>query len=267
MTNIRLENQLCDTCKVDRVYRVCERKHGICDEVIGCPNYIPTEFYYRGGVPWNKTAGYGYTYYPAHIKNEDIAKAVKDNNMVDGLVNCASKIGALTKDIYDFLYEVIQEKISINENNANYQRKCPEEYNKCLAENVNICIGRFFAYIQRMEDNGFMFWDDFVADLKRNNSVREKDITITYQENNTRIVQNLIFEQDNIITDKKGLIFEHGRTRYNFGHNEKDRTECVIKVYKNQISKIEKGKADWITSIRRYTLIFRDNKKMYFDMY
>ena len=34
MTNMRLENKLCNTCKVNRVYDVCDRKHGMLDALI-----------------------------------------------------------------------------------------------------------------------------------------------------------------------------------------------------------------------------------------
>lgn len=270
MTNMRLENKLCNTCKVNRVYDVCDRKHGMCDEVIGCPHYIPTEFYYRGGEPWSKGSSWGDSYSPTGMKNEDIVKAVREEEMENELIKCTSETGILTKEMYDCLYDIIQGKISKNEQNSCYHRHHPEEYSKCLAENVNICIGRFFAYIQRMEDNGYLSWDDFIKELKRNNAIyygNRKDITITYQENNMHITQNLIFENDKIVANKKELIFEHGWTRYSCSHNEKDRTECVIKIFAKQVSEIKKSKADWITSIRQYTLTFKNKQKMYFDMY
>lgn len=265
---MRLENKLCDTCKVNRVYDVCDREHGITDKVIGCPHYIPTEFYYRGGEPWPKCLAWGTSYSTTGMKNEDIAKAVKEIGKENELSKCASEIGILTKEMYDCLYDIIQEEISKNEHNLCYRKYHPEEYSKCLVENVNICIGRFFAYIQRMEDNGYLYWDESIKELKRNNTIRYgKDITVTYQENNMHIVQNLIFDNDKIIANKKELIFEHGWTRYSCSHDEKDRTECVIKVFAKQVSKIEKSKADWLTSIRRYTITFNNKRKMYFDMY
>ena len=171
MTNMRLENKLCNTCKVNRVYDVCDRKHGMCDEVIGCPHYIPTEFYYRGGEPWSKGSSWGASYSPTSMKNEDIVKAVREEEMENELIKCGSETGILSKEMYDCLYDIIQGKISKNEQNSWYHRHHPEEYSKCLAENVNICIGRFFAYIQRMEDNGYLSWDDFIKELKRNNAI------------------------------------------------------------------------------------------------
>lgn len=60
-------------------------------------------------------------------------------------------------------------------------------------------------------------------------------------------------------------MFQHGWTRYSAG--EEDKKNCVIEILKRQVNDIEKSKADWITSIRRYTLIFKNKQKMYFDMY
>ncbi len=60
-------------------------------------------------------------------------------------------------------------------------------------------------------------------------------------------------------------MFIHGWVRYSAG--EKDKKNCVIEVLKNQVYNIEKSKADWIASIRRYTLTFKNKQKMYFDMY
>ena len=268
MTNMRLENKLCDTCKVNRVYDVCDRKHGMCDEVIGCPHYIPTEFYYRGGEPWQKGSSYGASYSPTGMKNEDIVKAIRECGMDGELIKCVSDFGLLTKEMYDCLYDIIQGKISSNENNSCYRRKHPEEYNKCLAENVNICIGRFFAFIQRMEDNGFLSWDDFIKELKRNDAIYlGKNITVTYKDNNIQMKQEFFSKEGTIIVKQKEhkIIFQHGWTCYTAG--EKDKKNCVIEVLEKQVSNIEKSKADWITSIRRYTVIFSNKQRMYFDMY
>lgn len=48
---------------------------------------------------------------------------------------------------------------------------------------------------------------------------------------------------------------------------KKIRKTVFIEILKKQVNNIEKSKADWITSIRRYTLIFKNKQKMYFDMY
>lgn len=268
MTNMRLENKLCNTCKVNRVYDVCDRKHGMCDEVIGCPHYIPTEFYYRGGEPWSKGSSWGAFYSPTSMKNEDIVKAVREEEMENELIKCASETGILTKEMYDCLYDIIQEKISKNEQNSCYHRHHPEEYSKCLAENVNICIGKFFAYIQRMEDNGYLFWDEFIKELERNNKMHNyRNITVTYKNNNIQMKQEFFSEEGTIFIKKKEnkIVFQHGWTRHSAG--EKDKENCVIEILKKQVNNIEKSKADWITSIRRYTLIFKNKQKMYFDMY
>lgn len=268
MTNMRLENKLCNTCKVNRVYDVCDRKHGMCDKVIGCPHYIPTEFYYRGGEPWSKVSSWGTSYSPTSMKNEDIVKAVREKEMENELIKCASETGILTKEMYDCLYDIIQGEISKNEQNSCYHRHHPEEYSKCLAENVNICIGRFFAYIQRMEDYDYLFWDEFIKELERNNKMHSyRNITVTYENNNIQMKQEFFSEEGTIFIKKKEnkIVFQHGWTRHNAG--EKDKKNCVIEILKKQVNNIGKSKADWITSIRRYTLIFKNKQKMYFDMY
>lgn len=268
MTNMRLENKLCDTCKVNRVYDVCDRKHGMCDEVIGCSHYIPTEFYYRGGEPWPKGSSCVDSYSPTNMKNEDIVKAVKKYKMEEGLIKCASDLGLLTKEMYDCLHDIIQEGLAKNEYNSYYHKHHPEEYSKCLAENVNICIGKFFAYIQRMEDNGWLSWDDFVKELERNNAMHNyKNITVTYKDNNIQMKQDFFSDEGTILIKRKEnkIVFQHGWTRYSTG--EKDKKNCVIEVLKSQVYNIEKSKADWITSIRRYTVIFKNKQRMYFDMY
>lgn len=265
---MRLENKLCDTCKVNRVYDVCDRKHGMCDEVIGCPHYIPTDFFYRGGEPWCKGSSWGYSYSPAGVKNEDIVKAVKGKEMDNELIKCVSETGVLTKEMYDCLYGIIQEGLAKNEQNSCYCRHNPDDYYKCLAENVNICIGRFFAYIQRMENNGLLFWDDFIKELEKNKAMHNyRNITVTYKDSNIQMKQEFFSEEGTIIVKKKAnkIIFEHGWTRYTSG--EKDKKNCVIEILKNQVNNIEKSKADWITSIRRYTLTFKNKQKIYFDMY
>ena len=268
MNIMRLENKLCDTCKVNRVYDVCDRKHGMCDKVIGCPHYIPTEFYYRGGEKWSKCSSWGASYSPTGMKNEDIAKVVKEEEMDNELIKCASETGVLTKEMYDCLYDIIQGELAKNEQNSCYHRHHPEEYNKCLAENVNICIGRFFAYIQRMEDSGYMCWDEFTKELERNNAMYNyKNITVTYKDNNIQIKQDFFSDEGTILIKKKEnkIVFQHGWTLYTAG--EKDKKNCVIEILKKRVDNIEKSKADWITSIRRYTLIFKNKQKMYFDMY
>lgn len=268
MTTMRLENKLCDTCKVNRVYDVCDRKHGMCDEVIGCPHYIPTEFYYRNGEPWPKGESWGSSYSPTSMKNEDIVKEVRKCKLEDELIKCVSDLGLLTKDMYDHLYKIVQEGLAKNEHNSCYYRNHPEEYKQCLSENINICIGRFFAYIQRMEDNGCLFWDEFINELDRNNRMHNyKNITVTYNDNNIQIKQDFFSEKGTIIIKKKDnkIVFQHGWTRYDGGKNNKK--NCVIEVLKNKVIHIEKSKADWITSIRRYTIIFKNKQKMYFDMY
>lgn len=262
-----VKNKLCDTCKVNRVYDVCDRKHGICDEVIGCPHYIPTELYYRGGEPWGKCLGYGEYYSVVGINNKDIVTAVKECDMENELKKCATNLGMLSQEIYEDLYDIIKGRLCSNDNNLVFERNHPEEYEKCLAENINICIGKFFSYIQRMEDSGHISWNDFIKELKWNDTILHgRDITITYQEKNTCIIQNLIFDNNgNFTNNKKEIVFKHGWTRYAAG--EPDRTECIVKVFRNQVLEIEKSKADWITSKRRYTLIFRNKKKMFFDMF
>ena len=122
MTNMRLENKLCDTCKVNRVYDVCDRKHGMCDKVIGCPHYIPTEFYYRGGEPWSKESSLDTSYSPTSMKNEDVVKAVREEEMGNELIKCASETGILTKEMYNCLYGIIQGEISKNERNLCYHK-------------------------------------------------------------------------------------------------------------------------------------------------
>ena len=267
MTNMRLENKLCDTCKVNRVYDVCDRKHGMMDVVTGCPNYIPTEFYYRNGQPWPKGVSYGSSYSPTGMKNEDIIKEIKEADMEKQLIKCASNIGLLTKETYDFLYDVIWKGISANEHNSVYHRDNPEGYKKCLEENTNICIGRFFAYIQRMEDNGTIFWDDFLKELERNNAIYHgKNITVSYNDGNIQMKQEFFSSEGTIRIGQKrsNVLFQHGWTQSTAG--QRDKKNCVIEVFKNKVYSIEKGKADWITSIRRYTLTFKNKQKMYFDM-
>lgn len=170
--------------------------------------------------------------------------------------------------MYDFFYDIIRKSISANEHNSVYHRNNPEEYKKCLEENTNICIGRFFAYIQRMEDNGIMCWDDFTKELERNNKMHStKNITVSYNDDSIQMKQEFFSREGTIHIGQKRnkILFQHGWTQSTPG--KRDKKNCVIEVFKNQVCRIEKGKADWITSIRRYTLTFRNKQKMYFDMF
>ena len=119
-----------------------------------------------------------------------------------------------------------------------------------------------------MEDNGCISWDEFVQELEKNYRMHNyRNITVTYNDNNIQIKQDFFSEEGTIIAKRKEnkIIFQHGWTRYSAG--EKDKKNCAIEILKKQVNNIKKSKADWITSIRRYTLIFRNKQKMYFDMY
>ncbi len=73
--------------------------------------------------------------------------------------------------------------------------------------------------------------------------------------------QEFFSEEGTILIKKKEnkIVFQHGWTRYSSG--EKDKKNCVIEILKKQVNNIEKSKADWITSIIRYTLILRISRK------
>ena len=54
-----VEKELCDMCKLNRLYGVCQKYHDHDRESrIGCRNYIPMDFYYREGELYPKCAVY-----------------------------------------------------------------------------------------------------------------------------------------------------------------------------------------------------------------
>lgn len=94
-----------------------------------------------------------------------------------------------------------------------------------------------------------------VVFLENNKMHNYRNITVTYNDNNIQIKQDFFSEEGTIIAKKKEnkIVFQHGWTRYDEGKNSKK--NCVIGILKNKVTHIEKSKADWITSIRRYTLM------------
>jgi hypothetical protein len=267
-----VEKELCDMCKLNRLYGVCQKYHDHDRESrIGCRNYIPMDFYYREGELYPK-CGYlysGKTYQFCTLNNDEIAKMVKNSEVKKLLIECASKTGLLTKELYDNLYKLIKDmlhksrKISYSgmSNNEIYARDYPDAYKKCLDENINVIIGKFFAYIQRMEQCGTTWWDEFVKRLKNNQDMYRPNITVTYFDHNIRIKQDLVFDTKPIRFYSNKIAFKHG------WEDSDNKVECFIEVFEKQISSIEMSKADWVTSIRKYTLTFKNKQKMYFDMY
>lgn len=268
----------CKNCKYYRIYKSCkdekqqERMEDFWTDGV-CKKYLPIEPYYHlnhnismgndgGQYRWISTNYEAFT--------EEISK---DPDMKKKIIDSVTE-NFIPDDIYIHLYEMATNYIKTYAYD-NYPKPGDihrkfindygiEDFEKCVADNANFLIGNIFMHIKRSEHNGTMFVSDFLK-LLRN---KGRFAVVTYQDNNMNM--NIDFTVNNgsitpIVIDKKEKYIEIKSGHYSVS-SAGEKREYNIKFYVGQIKEINKGKADWKTGERRYTVIFKDRKKLYFDV-
>lgn len=270
-----MSDTFCENCKYCRIYRNCndkknqDRMNNFYSDGV-CKKYLPIEPYYHldhnihmghnGGQYRWICADYKVFAYEIN-KNIDMKKKIIES--VTG--------NFIPDDIYIHLYEMAINYIktyaySSYPNPGDIHRKFIndygiEDFEKCVADNANFLVGNIFIHIKQSEHDGIMFVSEFLKLLRS-----KCPFAVSYQDNNMGIVFSFCNRDTSLILiDKKEKYIEI-RSGYFSVSSAGEKREYNMKFYVRQIKEINKGKADWITGERRYSVTFKDKKKLFFDV-
>lgn len=266
----------CKNCKYFRLYKSYKdekqrekMKDFWADGV--CKKYLPIESYYHLNHKTNM-GNIGDEYRWICTNYETFTEEIcKNHDMKKKIIDSVTR-NFIPDDIYIHLYEMATNYIKTYVYDGypkpgDIHRKFIndygfEDFEKCVADNANFIVGNIFMHIKQSEHNGNILVSDFLKLLKSKCSV-----AVSYRDNNN---MNINFSFCNrgiapIVIDKKEKHIEIRSDCYSVS-SASEKREYNIKVYVGQIKEINKGKADWKTGERRYTVTFKDKKNLFFDV-
>lgn len=268
----------CKNCKYYRIYESCnddkqrERMEDFWADGV-CKKYLPIESYHHINHKTNM-GNIGDEYRWISTNYETFAEEISKNPDMKKKIIDSVTGNFIPDDIYIHLYEMATNYIKTYVydsypkpgdihrkfiNNYGY-----EDFEKCVADNANFIVGQLFMHIKKMEHNGYVSFDDFFEMLLG----KGQGAVITYQTNNFEFVLDYSFSTDyckhlNVDKKRKYILIKSGHILLSSDGNKR---EYIIKFFTDKIKEINKGKGDWLTRKRRYTVLFKDGRKLYFDI-